>query len=246
MNSFSQSVNSFSQSVIENIAHYVYVLVDPRNNKIFYVGEGQGNRVFNHVQDAIDGVRDSLKLDTIREILSEGLKVKHYIIRHGLSQEVAFEIESTLIDILTYSDFNLETILSNAVAGHHSWNKGIKSADEISILYDCKEIEPCSQDKLICININKSFVNNEEYDIYDATRHYWKMNINRARCATYVLAIYRGIVRAVFRPIEWYPSKTYAGRIEFEGEQVQDSPYLNRSIKNTVNCGQNPINYINL
>ena len=115
-------MNNFSQSVIENIAHYVYVLVDPRNNKIFYVGEGKGNRVFNHVHDAIDGDRDSLKLDTIRDIMSEGLEVIHYIVRHGLSEEVALEIESTLIDFLTYSDFNLESVLSNVVAGHHSWN----------------------------------------------------------------------------------------------------------------------------
>lgn len=238
-------MNNFSPSVIENIAHYVYVLVDPRNNKIFYVGEGQGNRVFNHVQDAIEGDRKSLKLDTIRDILSEGLEVRHYIVRHGLSQEFAFEIESTLIDFLTYPNFNLESILSNIVAGHHSWNRGIKSAEEISILYDCKEIEPCPQDKIICININKTFVNNERADIYDATRHYWKMNINRARSATHVLAIYRGIVRAVFKPTKWYPSASYDKRIEFEGEQLTDSPYLNKSIKNTVKCGQNPINYIN-
>lgn len=239
-------MNNFSQSVIENIAHYVYVLVDPRNNKIFYVGEGKGNRVFNHVHDAIDGDRDSLKLDTIRDIMSEGLEVIHYIVRHGLSEKVALEIESTLIDFLTYSDFNLESVLSNVVAGHHSWNRGIKSAEEISLLYDCTEIEPCPQDRIICININKTFVNNERADIYDATRHYWKLDINRARRATHVLAIYRGIVRAVFRPQKWYPSEIYDKRIEFEGEQLADSPYLNKSIKNTVNCGQNPINYINL
>lgn len=237
-------MNNFSQSVIENIAHYVYVLVDPRNNKIFYVGEGQGNRVFNHVQDAIDGDRESLKLETIRDILSEDLEVKYYIVRHGLSQEVAFEIESTLIDFLTYSDFNLESVLSNVVAGHHSWNKGIKSVEEISVLYDCKEIEPCSDDHIICININKTF--NKRVDIYDATRHYWKMDIKRARRATHVLAIYRGIVRAVFEPKEWYPSAKYAKRIEFEGDPIADSSYLNKSIKNTVKCGQNPINYINM
>ena len=206
-------MNNFSQSVIENIAHYVYVLVDPRNNKILYVGEGKENRVFDHVHDAIDGDRDSLKLDTIRDIMSEGLEVIHYIVRHGLSEEVALEIESTLIDFLTYSDFNLESVLSNVVAGHHSWNRGIKSVEEISILYDCKEIEPCQQDRIICININKTFVNNERSDIYDATRHYWKMDINRARRATHVLAVYRGIVRAVFRPMKWYPSEIYAKRI---------------------------------
>lgn len=239
-------MKSFSQAVIESIGHYVYVLVDPRDSKIFYVGEGQGNRVFNHVEEAISGDRASLKLDAIREIRSLGLDVKHYIVRHGLSQEVAFEIESTLIDFLTYQKFNLEKVLSNVVAGHHAWNRGIKSVDEISTLYDCKEIELDEEDKIICININKTYVNNQRADIYDATRHYWRININRARRATHVLAIYRGIVRAVFKPKRWYHSIEYKGRIEFEGVQDEKSKYLNRSIKNTVTCGQNPINYINL
>lgn len=239
-------MNSFSQSVVENIAHYVYVLVDPRNNKVFYVGKGQGNRVFDHAKNAIKDDSESLKLDTIRDILSEHKEVKYYIVRHGLSQDVAFEIESVLIDFLTYPDFNLESVLTNKNAGFQTWNRGIKSIEEISNLYECKEIELCPQDRIICININKTFVNSEKADIYDATRHYWRMNINRARRATHVLAIYRGIVRAVFRPLKWSKSETNGYRVEFEGEQLTDSQYLNRSIKNTVNCGQNPITYINL
>ena len=82
--------------------------------------------MFNHVEEAVSGDRASLKLDTIREIRSLGLDVKHYIVRHGISQDVAFEIESTLIDFLTYQEFNLEKVLSNVVAGHHAWNRGIK------------------------------------------------------------------------------------------------------------------------
>ena len=31
---------SFKQSVIEGLRCYVYVLVDPRDNRIFYVGKG--------------------------------------------------------------------------------------------------------------------------------------------------------------------------------------------------------------
>ena len=36
---------SFKQSVIEGLKYYVYALVDPRDNRIFYVGKGTGNRV---------------------------------------------------------------------------------------------------------------------------------------------------------------------------------------------------------
>ncbi|CDF99459.1 Putative uncharacterized protein [Avibacterium paragallinarum JF4211] len=38
----------FSTGVIEKIGYYIYCLVDPRNQNIFYVGKGKGNRVFQH------------------------------------------------------------------------------------------------------------------------------------------------------------------------------------------------------
>ena len=36
-------INKFSPEVINQIDHYVYRLVDPRNGKTFYVGVGKGN-----------------------------------------------------------------------------------------------------------------------------------------------------------------------------------------------------------
>ena len=36
----------FKTSVIEALQYYVYCLVDPRSNKIFYIGKGHDNRIF--------------------------------------------------------------------------------------------------------------------------------------------------------------------------------------------------------
>jgi hypothetical protein len=44
----------FSQKVQEELGYYVYCLVDPRDKKIFYVGKGVENRVFAHVNDALE------------------------------------------------------------------------------------------------------------------------------------------------------------------------------------------------
>ena len=55
-------MNSFSPITQERIGSYVYMLIDPRDNKIFYVGEGQGNRVFDHEQEAIESPKESDKL----------------------------------------------------------------------------------------------------------------------------------------------------------------------------------------
>ena len=93
----------FKQNVKESLAYYVYALADPRDNRIFYIGKGKGNRVFQHAEAAVvDETRD-LKLDTIRNIKSEGKEVIHYIIRHNLEEREALLVESTLIDVLTYS-----------------------------------------------------------------------------------------------------------------------------------------------
>ena len=34
--------------------YYVYALVDPRNQKVFYIGKGKGDRVSNHIDEALD------------------------------------------------------------------------------------------------------------------------------------------------------------------------------------------------
>ena len=46
----------FKQSVKEALAYYVYALVDPRDHKIFYIGKGKNNRVFQHAAATIDEI----------------------------------------------------------------------------------------------------------------------------------------------------------------------------------------------
>ena len=78
----------FSQAVIEKLDYYVYFLQDPRTDEVFYVGKGIGNRVFNHLDCAIETDGDTEKLDIIREVIKSGRSIKHYILRHGLSCRV--------------------------------------------------------------------------------------------------------------------------------------------------------------
>ena len=202
----------FKQTVIEALQYYVYCLVDPRDKKIFYIGKGVGNRVFNHAADALDENNESLKLDTIREIHKAGLEASYYIARHGMTEDEAYLVESVLIDMFTYGQFNLESTLTNIQAGHHQWDKGVKTIEEIKVLYDCSDIQPISNERLICININKTYnrPNTDYYgkrdNIYEATRKYWRLNGNRARTADYVLAVYQGI----FPALAGYNAAVYA------------------------------------
>ena len=183
---------SFKQSVIEGLKCYVYVLVDPRNNCIFYVGKGSGNRVYQHAQAALVEDSPSLKLSTIREIKGLGLDVKYYIIRHNLSEQEAYLVESSIIDLLTYPAFNKENILTNIVSGHHQWNEGIKTDEEINILYDCPKIEPIPGDRLLLVSLNKSYQQSKATGVYrrandyESVRKYWKLSRDKANKVKYI------------------------------------------------------------
>lgn len=233
----------FSTSVQEALGHYVYCLVDPRDNKIFYIGKGQGNRVFAHTNDSLNENAESLKLETIRNIRQLGFDVAHYIIRHRLTEEEAFMLESTLIDFLTYPQFNLKSVLTNIASGHHQWDEGIKTVDDIQTIYDCQPIEIRDDEGILLVSLNRSY-NQAKADgvyqrlnIFEATRKYWSIGKERPETIKYVLGVYRGIVRSVVR-VSGYRWTEEADdgtifpkpRCCFDGQLVEDSPYLNKDV----------------
>lgn len=237
-------MNKFSDKTIEELDYYVYSLIDPRDNKIFYIGKGCGNRVFYHCKAALQENEESLKLNLIRDIISSGAEVEHYILRHKLTEKEAFQIESVLIDFLTHPKFNAGQVLTNIVSGHHQWDEGIKTVDEISSIYDCEKIKVNPNDRLLLVSLNRSFDDAKAHgiyrrtDIYEKTRKYWRIAKSRASKIDYVLGVYHGIVRAVLK-VEGYEWTFYDAesnvyfnneRCCFYGELIYDSPYINKNV----------------
>ncbi len=193
--------DEFPQGVAEQLKWYVYRLIDPRNGETFYIGKGQGNRIFQHAKGNFSSAKaeydTDLKRRRIREIKGAGLEVGHLVHRHGIdSQEVAYEIEAALID--AYPG------LTNLAAGRRSGDYGCRHAEDIVRDYAAEPFDV--GERLILICINRAFDEGREF--YDATRYAWRLDPQRAGQRSLVLAHNRGVVVAAFRAEKWVPATT--------------------------------------
>jgi uncharacterized protein len=237
----------FSATVIQKLDYYVYRLVDPRNGVTFYVGKGKGNRIFDHVKKRLEKDEDeiSAKIKTINEIEGAGLKPVFIIHRHGMDSATALEVEAALIDA-----YPGVTNIIGGIGGDY----GVANAEEIINRYEA-ETADFGNDKVILISINKSF---PDQSLYDATRLAWRIDLNRANKADFVLAVQNGVIKGVF--IATWKRATKAnfptlindikGRCGFDGcfasENINER-YLNKRIPDAERSkgARNPIRYFN-
>jgi uncharacterized protein len=237
-------VNEFPRSVIDQLGYYVYLLVDPLTNKVFYVGKGTENRIFAHINSAIASPLESDKLARIRSIQSQGFEVQHYIIRHGLTEKEAFEVEAALIDYIDIRE------LTNIVAGHDSDSRGLMQITDIIAKYLAPEIEIV--EPVILITVNRLFRRNMNDDeLYEITRGNWVTKERRRSKAKYAFCVYNGTVRQVYQIQRWFPIKARSkdaktqNRWRFDGVIAQDlQHYVGGNVEKYVG-GQNPIRYVN-
>ena len=194
----------FDEKTRQELKYYVYMLLDPRDNKPFYVGKGVDNRIFNHLDCALtDSDTSNAKYDRIREIIQSGHHVKHIIVRHGLTESESFQIEATLIDTLTYCSL----LLSNIAGGHNSIEKGLMTSEEIIRRYNAEPLNQIGAD-CILININKTYKRGNGTDpIYQATKETWLISKWKLPNIKYVLSEYKGLIVEVFEVVDWYPKQ---------------------------------------
>lgn len=243
----------FDEKTCKQLGYYVYMLIDPNDNKPFYVGKGQNNRVFEHIEYAKNnpGI-SSDKCDKIRKIGAEN--VKHVILTHGLaSEKEAYKVESVAIDLLNYVGLNL----TNEVSGHHVAESGIMTTDEIKRLYNAERLDKIG-DNCIVININRQY-NRAMGDeaIYKKTKEAWRIGKKRLKNIKYVLSEYRGLIIQVFKVEGWYEVQRKYGvnsknrgtytAYGFNGTVAEDNIrnlYINKSIADRKVKGRsNPISY---
>ena len=83
--------------------YYVYELSHPDGTP-FYVGKGQGARLFNHIREAFHRCACQ-KCQTIRQIWDDGGEVRHTIVFETDNETLAYQYERELI--ATYGLVNL-------------------------------------------------------------------------------------------------------------------------------------------
>lgn len=238
-------VSEFPASVAERIGYYVYTLADPRSGKVFYVGKGTGNRVFTHANEAIEKPDASDKLEQLRQLHAWGQDVRYEIIRHGMTEEQAYEVESALIDFIGLPK------LTNSVAGYDMETRGRMTVPEIIAAYRAEPIIITEPVLLIIVNrLFERHISSER--LYEITRGNWVLGERRNQ-AKYAFSVFRGIVREVYRIKGWFPVQARnlrqkrQSRWRFEGEiELGLRHYVGGSVVAYLKPGtRSPTKYVN-
>lgn len=262
-------MEGFSQkSLLALGEYYVYGLIDPRSNQIFYIGKGKDSRVFAHERESLHSPdSEKLKLKTIADIHAEGLKVKKIIINCNLTEKEAYVAEASLINAFNYvSDIGL----TNKVSGHHSAEA--LSVEDFERVFGAEELKAEDiRHRILVIKINRMYRRDiPEDELYDYVRGVWKASIKNVRKVDYVFGVYNSLIVAVYKPTKWFGCKeaperrprqdseltpTTENRIFFVDENFEngipmDSDaafYYEKSIRGlkSIQRAPNPITYLN-
>ncbi len=263
------SIKAFSEKAIDRLnGYYVYTLIDPRNNQVFYIGKGTGNRVFSHEKESgKDPKSEKAKLQKIQEIENGGYDVKRVIINWGMTESEAFAAEASLINLMSFLSADA---LTNAVAGHHVHEA--LSVEDFEIMHGAEHLQPEDiQHSIMVIKINKLYRRGmNSKDLYDAVRGNWRASLNsiKRRNVEYVFGVYNQLIVAVYKPDEWHyvhdmvdvpqideldaetlergKDRIYFTCKNYEGLDGNQVFYLHKSIADLkINqASQNPISYL--
>ena len=181
---------------------YAYYKDDGEKTTPFYIGKGQEKRCLSHLKrndehectKIIKGLYNEKKWPVIR------------ILRYGLSEKDALEVEAAAIDAVGIQN------LTNRVLGHHSRDRGKQTVQSFIRKSSMPVITPASlpDDSLIIrLNDRTYYEDMPEAELYDFTRSSWRirnpLKDGKSRIR-YVLAVHGGIIRQIYVPVGWFPA----------------------------------------
>ena len=203
--------------------YYVYALCDKRNHIPFYIGKGQGDRMWQHEKGYAEELKNnaSSDIDSLKKELSAkhmkiqelGENVEKIIIKWGLTEDEAFMAESALINLLNYT----QGVLTNIVNGHASQKEKTSLIHSTAAMNEVEFYNLCCKPEVIytdikynClfININvlypeclKEPIKKRPWAIKETTRGCWVVGQSRKN-PEYLFAVYQSRICGIYRVLE--------------------------------------------
>ena len=215
------------------LGRYVYALRDPRDGKVFYVGQGVGNRIFDHFNEADDWLRNgedyclqknkfaSSKIIRILDIWRGDEDVNWFIVAHNIVEcdldGIVSRIESAVIDALSMSQ---NGVCLNEIKAPKS---SLLIQDDVGALA-AEPVNPTEKISRVFVFPIQNSIN--EQPIYDATRQAWsvKDSYRDTSETTYAVGINKGISIGSYIVDRWFPVGNKYG---FDGRDYE--PLLNKN-----------------
>jgi uncharacterized protein len=240
--------------------YYVYVLVDPTDESVFYVGKGSKQRLLHHGREAdlTGGARSrSSKIDRIRAIRQAGLEPRVDVVRHGLDEKQALLVEAALIECIDG--------LVNAKEGH-GVEHGRKPLSEYVTRYGAPTVA-ADAPPVVLIRVGRWRERSEEMEpgakrrgngyypgisldeLIDSARGWWRIkpSTSQEHCIQHAVAVYDGVTRALMEIGSWTQRKD--GRRCFVATPVLEGPMFDAWVGPLGKCvafkeaARNPIIY---
>ena len=214
--------------MLDSLGHYVYALLDPETNEIFYVGKARATKsgMLNLRPTAhFKGGKNSDKLARINEIRERGFSDEDMILilRHNLrSDEEALTVEAAVIDALGKQ--NLTNINSGHDVKHgamkwtHMKSRFSRSFVDFTELEDSAREQNCIYSLFHVKNTYKPNITATE--LYDATRMWWRIRkdlvdeVNSGRGRTHIaLACVEDAIIEAYEVKHWFSAgETFTSR----------------------------------
>ena len=236
----------FSKRTREKLRCYVYCLRDPQNNEIFYVGKAVNERALSHLK--VSSEPRSEKERRIADIRKRGLEPEVDILRYGLDEVSAFEVEAAIIDALGLENLTNEVrgkaterglIKAHALVSRYNVDAfNLENIKEPLMFFFLKDVSPTLSDQ----------------ELYDRVRGFWQgvSQTNRTPGEDgrlrydKAMAIADGVVIRAYSILGWFRAgETFSTRVpsisrghlksqryEFVGNQIDHRLVGRRLLKN--------------
>lgn len=223
----------------DKLGKYIYALRDPRDGKIFYVGQGSNDRVFGHFNEADDCLKNatpfrqmSSKVIRILDIWNNNEDVEWIILAHNLSADdkVADLIEAAIYDSLSESQ-NGETV--NEVSPP---NSSRLLPDDLEAMAADFVNPTTAYENVFIFPIQNALTRGS--DPYNATRTTWPVSIHYQNLTpAYAVGLKNSISKGSFEISSW-ADVIGTGKQEFTApghpNPINHEPLLNKNWNNVL------------